>query len=40
MAFDELKGEAVQAPLFVSDLFLGRSAPTVIRYIFKAQVGI
>lgn len=39
MGYDELKGKAVQAPLFMSDLFLGRSAPTVIRYVFKAPSG-
>ena len=39
MDYDELKGKAIQAPLFMSDLFLERSAPIVIRYIFKALSG-
>lgn len=40
MDYDELKGNAIQAPLFVSDLFLERSAPIVARYIFRALSGI
>jgi len=37
--YDELKGKAIQAPLFTSDLFLERSASVVVRYIFKALSG-